>query len=332
MKIMVFDVPAEVGGALTILNQYYHVALQDQQNQWYFIVSTPKLLEQKNVRVLNYPWVKKSWFHRLYFDYFISSKLIKEFQIDEVLSLQNTIIPFTNKKQTLYLHQSLPFVETHFGFLENFKFWMYQNVISKMIFQSIRKADQVIVQTKWMIEAAAKKTGSEREKFILQPPTLNIQIKEKYTDQKHENIQFFYPASAFSYKNHRLIIEACKLLKNDRIDYGRVIVTLTGEENNEAKKLKAIVQQENLNIDFVGMITIDQVYEYYSRSVLLFPSYIETFGLPLLEAKMHEAPILASDCAFSHEILDGYEHVRYFDPHQAADLYEKMTDFLKTQS
>jgi hypothetical protein len=158
MKIMVFDVPAEVGGALTILNQYYQTALQDQQNQWYFIVSTPKLLEQKNVHVMNYPWVKKSWFHRLYFDYFISSKLIKEFRIDEVLSLQNTIIPFTKKKQILYLHQPLPFVETRFKFMENFKFWMYQNVISRMIFRSIRKADQVIVQTKWMIEAAVQKT------------------------------------------------------------------------------------------------------------------------------------------------------------------------------
>lgn len=68
MKIMVFDVPAESGGALTILKQYYQEALKDKENEWIFVVSTPQLKASENAKVLNYAWIKKSLFNRLYFD------------------------------------------------------------------------------------------------------------------------------------------------------------------------------------------------------------------------------------------------------------------------
>lgn len=108
----------------------------------------------------------------------------------------------------------------------------------------------------------------------------------------------------------------------------KVIFTLNGNENKNIKKLKKIVEEENLPIEFIGYIDINSVYDYYSKSILIFPSYIETFGLPMLEAKMHKSPILASNCPFSHEILDGYEKVQFFDPFNSFDLYKKIKMFL----
>ena len=81
MRIMVFDVPAESGGALTILNQYYDTAIKDKENDWVFVVSTPELKETDNVKVLNYPWIKKSWFHRLYFDKLVANKLVDKYNV-----------------------------------------------------------------------------------------------------------------------------------------------------------------------------------------------------------------------------------------------------------
>src|SRR5690554_4898763 len=141
MKIMVFDVPADSGGALTILNQYYKKAVKDSENEWIFVISTPHLKEHKNVKILKFPWIKKSWFHRLYFDKMIAKRLVDYHKPDEVLSLQNVIIKNIKVKQTLYLHQALPFSEKKFGTFENFKFWLYQNIISKLIYKSIKKAD-----------------------------------------------------------------------------------------------------------------------------------------------------------------------------------------------
>lgn len=326
MRIMVFDVPAESGGALTILNQYHDTAIKDKENEWIFVVSTPELKEADNVKVLNYPWIKKSWFHRLYFDNLVANKIVEKYKADKVLSLQNVIVPKVKVKQTLYLHQPLPFVEKKYVITENFKFWLYQNVISKMIYKSIREADKVIVQTKWIRDAAIDKANVKKEKFILKQPELNITVNKLYSPDNQSEKLFFYPSSGLIYKNHKIIVNACKTLKDKGISNYKVIFTLNGNENKHIKTIKQIVTDNELPIEFIGSIDIDTVYEYYSKSVLIFPSYIETFGLPMLEAKMHESPILASDCAFSHEILDGYNKVEFFDPFDVNSLHIKIRD------
>ena len=324
MKIMVFDVPASSGGALTILKQYYSEAINDIENEWIFVISTPDLVDAKNVKILKYPWVKKSWFHRLYFDRFIAHKLVEKYNVDEVLSLQNVIIPKIKLRQTLYLHQSLPFVEKKYRATENFKFWIYQTIISEMIYKSIQKADKVIVQTKWVMYAAMKKAKVSKDKFILKQPELNIEIKRVYEERVGGEKLFFYPAGGSAYKNHEIIVKACRQLKNQGVDNYKVIFTLMGNENKHIKVLREIIMNKDLPIEFIGTISLDEVYNYYSKSILIFPSYIETFGLPLLEAKMHGCPILASDCAFSHEILDDYDKVRFFNPFNYVCLYELM--------
>jgi len=226
MRIMVFDVPAESGGALTILNHYYETATKDKENEWIFVLSTPELEEIENVKVLNYPWIKKSWFHRLYFDKSIAYKLVEKYQVDEILSLQNVVVPRVKVKQTLYLHQPLPFVEKKYSIFENFKFWLYQNIISKMIFKSIRVADKVIVQTKWIMDAAIEKANVKKEKFILSQPELNILDKKLYASDGKSDKMFFYPASGLVYKNHEVIVNACKILKDKGISNYKVIFTL----------------------------------------------------------------------------------------------------------
>lgn len=332
MRIMVFDVPAEFGGALTILKQYYKKAVNDNENEWIFIISTPELKDTKNVEVIKFPWVKKSWFHRLYFDNYIAKKLIEEHKVDEVLSLQNIIIKNINIKQTLYLHQPLPFVEKRYSITENFKFWVYQNIIGKMIFNSIKEADKVIVQTKWLKEACLKKLNADSNKFELKQPDINIKVK-RYYEQENDNVKvFFYPASALEYKNHKIVVESAKELVVNGITNFNVVFTLKGNESNYIKALYRTVKKHNLPIEFIGQINLEEVYDYYSKSILIFPSYIETFGLPLLEARMHESPILASNCAFSHEILDDYNRVEFFNPFNTEELFNKMKLFIVNEN
>jgi len=320
MKIMVFDVPAESGGALNILNQYYYAAVKDTENEWLFVISTPKLKKTKSINILSFPWVKKSWLHRIYFDKFIAKKIVVENNIDEILSLQNVVISGVTIKQTLYLHQPLPFTEKKFNITENFRLWLYQNIVSRMIYDSIQRADKVIVQTQWMKNAILKKVNVSKDKIVIEQPELNLEVK-KYYKQENDNYKlFFYPASALKYKNHKVIVEAVHLLVIEGFNNFQVVFTLNGNEDRHIKKLYQIVQEEKLPIRFIGPRGLEDVYNYYSKSVLIFPSYIETFGLPLLEAKMHNSPILASDCAFSHEVLCDYSDVTFFNPFNSVQL------------
>ena len=327
MNIMVFDVPAASGGALTILEQYYDDAVQHSDNDvmWFFVISSPDLRETDNVKILRFPWVKKSWLHRLYFDYFIAPRVIDKHEADEILSLQNVVVPKTKVPQALYVHQSLPFVDKRFRLMEAPRLWVYQNIIGKMIFQSMRKASRVIVQAKWMKHACVSMAGIEPTKITVLPPSINMNVKRHFKLTETTARTFFYPASAVTYKNHSLVVDAATLLEERGINDYEVIFTLKGDENRHMRSLSQKINRLGLRIKFVGGLARDQVFDYYSRSVLVFPSHIETFGLPLLEAKLHGTPILASDCPFSHEILDRYDKVSFFgakDATMLADLME----------
>ena len=320
MRIMVFDVPAEHGGALSILREYYEKAEKDTGNEWIFVVSKPEFSEKENIKVERLPWTKKSWFHRLYFDNFYSGKLVKKYNPDKILSLQNTLVRGNGVFQELYVHQSLPFTEKRFSLKENKKLWVYQNVISKFIISSSKKADSIIVQTKWMKKALAEKGRINEEKIKTELPTAIIPEDAKYI--KGNEIIFFYPANGAVYKNHALIYKAVKLLKDKGYENFKVVLTLDGTQNidDEIRPL----------FDFCGYLSKDKMDELYRKAALLFPSYVETVGLPMLEARGYGCPVIASNCAFSKEVLENYENAYFFNPFDEEDLCNKMEEFIKT--
>jgi len=315
VNVMVFDVPAESGGALSVLHEFHAEVMGSQLDSvnWFFVLSSPKLCEGQNVKVLNYPWVKKSWLHRIYFDCFIAPQLIKQYSIDRIFSLQNVLVPRTSVPQVLYIHQPLPFVEFRFSFTESRLLWVYQNVIGRMMFRSMRMAEKVIVQTEWLRNEGAKIANIPREKIFVVRPAINSEYTTLYENIRRNSTTFFYPASAIVYKNHKIIIEACELLKQQGIDDYSVILTLRGDEDGHIRRLSEAVLENSLPVRFVGPLLRQEVFSYYAQSVLLFPSFIETFGLPMLEAALIGSPIIAADTPVAREVLDGYPNTHFFD-------------------
>lgn len=325
MTVLVVDVAADSGGALTILNQYYDKFSKDRDNKYVFVVSVVDFEPTDNIVIKKLPWVKNSWFHRLWFDYVYSKKIIKHNKIDEVFSLQNTLLPIKRIPQTLYLHQSLPFCEYKYTFLENKKFWIYQNIIGKLIKKSVKNAKKVIVQTEWMKQAIIKQCDIKQDKIEKISPETTIKVNKFFDINKWHNL-FFYPASNLSYKNHKVIFQAIKLLKQHDIKDFNVIFTLT--EKTLPHDCIELYNELKENVELVGSIKQEQVMELYSKSILLFPSYIETFGLPLLEARCCKSTVIASDTPFSREILGDYENASFFDAFSPETVSEIMKNYL----
>lgn len=327
MRVIVFNVAAESGGALTILKKYYEEAFRDNSIEWHFIISTPRFESKENVYVHNYPWIKKSWLHRLFFDIFIANRIVRKLEGTTVLSLQNLLIPFLKVKQTVYFHQILPFSEKKYKFNENRLFWIYQNIIGKLIIYSIKKADNVIVQAKWIKNLFINNYNVSPNRITVQSPNLNITSHKKYdTAIKNNKTVYFYPASAAEFKNHRLVVQVAKKLMQEGIDNFEILFTVTGKENSNISELVTVVDKNKLPIKFIGNLSITEVYAMYTKSILLFPSYLESYPLPLEEAKQHDTPIVASNLQFAKEVLAGYKKVKYIDPFTTEDLFLKMKD------
>ena len=310
MRIVVNDIAASRGGAMTVLKQFYdYIRRVDTENEWIFLLGDHYLEETQNIRVIIRQDVKSSWLKKIWFDCFAGRHFIDELKPDVVVSLQNIITFGVKAPQIVYVHQSIPFQNAkRFSFFKKRErvTAFYQHVIGGFIKASVKRADSVIVQTAWMKEAVAQKTHVSPNKIITAFPDVSIPpLNERAPFEKN---RFFYPTNNEIYKNIDAIIQACTLLNEQGDTDFEVTLTLP----------KGTINQRN--IVCIGSVPYDKMARYYTSSTLLFPSYIETVGLPLLEAASLNGLVLCADCAYAREVLEGYENVRFFDPFSPQEL------------
>jgi glycosyltransferase involved in cell wall biosynthesis len=330
MKLLVYDVAADSGGAVTVLQSFYEEFRKNTENEYLFVLSVYELEETEHIKVLNFPWVKKSPLHRLYFDHVIAPKLVKQYNVDKVLSLQNIELPHAGVPQMVYEHNALPFAEYKFKPWEAFRPWYSQQILGRMMKRSIRHAEKVMVQTNWMKDEIVRQCRIPAKRVEVKfPPVEMLPTRPYHLDE--EKPLFFYPANASAYKNHRTFLKACELLQERGFENYEVIWTVTGDENDGIRAIRKTAEEKHLPIQFTGPLPRQELFELYSRSILVFPSYIETIGLPLLEARSANAYILASDCLYARDMVGDYERAKFFGALDAADLSDKMKKMMEKQ-
>ena len=309
MRIVVNDIAASKGGALTVLKDFYNcVKENDTENEWFFLLGDKLLEETANIKIITLPEIKKSRMKKLAFDFFTGKKFIKKLNPDVVFSLQNTVVFGVKVPQIIYLHQSIPFQT-----IKKFSFFksrerslaVCQHLIGRVIKRSVKYCDKVIVQTKWMKDAVCKQCGLSEDKVIKVSPTV-ADISSYNTSRPFDKNSFFYPTASAIYKNNDAIFKACEILNERDINCD---VTLTLPEHYSKN-----------NIRCVGRLPYGEVIEKYAESTLIFPSYIETFGFPMAEARKVGTVVLASDCPFSREVLEDYENAYFFNPFDPKEL------------
>ncbi len=318
MKCLIYDIAADSSGALSILKLMYEYAKKHSEHEWIFFVCNRDLIydNDNNIQIYEFSRVKKNWINRLFFDKYTAPRLINKLNPDIIVNFQNVYVK-SKVKQVLYLHQPLPFIKHRFSIFD-FKLWVYQNVIGKMIYSSCKKSQEIIVQTSWMKEAIIGKKLCESNKIRVIPVDYNSDSNYIYSE-KNDNNEYFYPATPLKYKNHLFVLKALKEAQkiNEKICF---YFTVSGNENKYSRKLLKYVNKNNLNVKFLGRIPQEKVFEYYTHCTLLFPSYVETFGLPLLEARNCNSPIVSLKTPWALEILSGYSNVRFFEENDLNSL------------
>ena len=313
MRIVVNNIAASSGGAMTVLKDFYKCVCEcDKQNEWIFLLNRAYFEETENVRIIALPEIKKSARKKVMFDFFTGKKYIAALKPDVVFSMQNIITRGIKVPQIVYLHQSIPFQSA-----KRYSLWkskerklaFIQHILGFFIKRSVKKADAVIVQTRWMKEAVCASCNLPEDKVYRIPPNVK-DISSSRKEGEFDPTSFFYPTAIASYKNNACIYAACEELRKEGLPFH---VTLTLPEEMSAP-----------GIDCIGRIPYEEVLARYNRSTLLFPSYIETFGYPLAEGRQMGTVVLASDCAFSKELLEGYANGYLFDPFDSKALYALM--------
>jgi glycosyltransferase involved in cell wall biosynthesis len=313
VRIVVNDIAANVGGAMTVLQDFYTCVCEyDRENQWIFLLNDRYFPETDNVKIYTLPDVKKSRVRKLLFDFVTGRRYINAHKPDVVLSLQNIITFGVKAPQLVYIHQSIPFqTQKRFSFIKKDERFLavIQYFIGGIIKLSAKRSNRVIVQTNWMKDAICRQCRIPENRVVVSSPVVDRKACMQ-ANGLFEKASFFYPTADASYKNNDCIRKASELLEQQGVDH---IVTLTLPKERSGGKVVC-----------VGRLPYRKVFEYYSTSTLVFPSYIETFGYPLAEARTVGTIILAADTSFAREVLADYENAYFFDPFQPAQLADLM--------
>ena len=296
------------GGALTILKQFVDAASKDSRDYIFFVSPGLNLPTVSNIRFVEINTI--SWFKRIIWDWFKLKKWLHKNNInyDLIISLQNTSVCI-NAPQIIYLHQPLPFTKINLEFnrFEDLKLLLYKRFYAFISFVFTKKDTKFVVQTNWMKESLIKDFNINPKQIFQIMPNI-VLPKSKGSCGSNTYFQIFYPASPISYKNHLIILQALHMLFLEK-KINDIVFSVTFQRGDypQFDHMVNIFKLDN-NINYIGVVKYEQVIELYLKSnLIVFPSYIETFGFPLIEAASLGKEIICSKQEFSLEVLEGYD-------------------------
>ncbi len=137
-------------------------------------------------------------------------------------------------------------------------------------------------------------------------------------------------SSIYRYKNFVKLIEAYALLARRRRDVPDLVIVGDDQDPEYARKMeaaRAATRSLAEHIHILGEIPYSDIPSWYAGAELfVFPSYLETFGHPLLEAMVSDVPVVAADTPVFREIAG--DAAFYADPHSADAFARAMQDAL----
>ncbi len=174
----------------------------------------------------------------------------------------------------------------------------------RWLYHRLRPGMRLYVQTLSMQRAAQNTLGVAPEVApffdLVQPP------RTVATDSAP---RFLYPATPDPHKNHLALFQAWQLLYKEGIT-AELHVTIAKNSplsyRIDSERATGVPIVNHGEVDAAAMITL-----YQSCSALIFPSKMESFGLPLLEAKAAGLPIVAAELDYVRDVSAPAET---FDP------------------
>ncbi|NND35180.1 MAG: glycosyltransferase family 4 protein [Saprospiraceae bacterium] len=216
------------------------------------------------------------------------------------------------------------------------------DVIFKIEPHLYRKADRIIYDLKWrhsckvadLIVTVSDHTRNDlcnlfkvdaKKIQVLPPPVAQkvfpgnlIDIQKKYALP----VQFYLSVGSLTArKNVKSILKAmCLLAPRDRIP---LVIVGSGQQAKDLKKFAIENKLEKL-VHFVGQIESDELGAFYQLSfALIYPSYYEGFGIPVVESLQNKRPVITSNTSSLPEAAG--PGAIFIDPKSPKQLAHKMS-------
>lgn len=316
-RVVVSAVNFTEGGPLTVLRDCLYAAAATLPDDWDIValVHDAGLVDAPRVRLMEFPEAKTSWFRRLRLEWRGFRRAFRDEKVDLWLSLHDVTPRVDATRQAIYCHNPAPFYDLPLreAWLDP-KLWLFNRFYGRLYGTFIHRNAWVIVQQQWLRKAFVRRYGAlpvvVANPDVKPPPTDAAALAEADTG----TFVALYPTLPRVFKNVEIVLEAMHLLAADGQTGIELRLTLAGDENAYARWLYERFQH-TLGVRFIGRQTADQMARQYAgASAVVFPSKLETWGLPISEAKVWGKPLLVADLAYAHETVGDYDQVSFLTP------------------
>lgn len=207
--------------------------------------------------------------------------------------------------------------------------WLRMLGYRLLMWSAHRKAKRIIVPTDFVADDVTRfhpfTEGKITRTYEASEPPLKAEAAQPQGVSKPF---LLYVGSAFPHKNLEGLAAAfAELVKKHR----DLTLVLTGKREQHSLALEKSLKEspERERILFTGFVSDEELkWLYQNAEVYVFPSFSEGFGLPGLEAMVHECPVASSNATCLPEVYG--EAAVYFDPNDiremASAIQSVMTD------
>lgn len=331
--IVISGINLRSGGPLTIIRDCLEFLSQSDISKDYRIIALvhrKSLFNFPNIKYVEFPDSVKSWSRRIYYEYFYFNKLSKQWKPYLWLSLHDITPRVVSTRQAVYMHNSIisnrvkcsdwKFDKTYIAFTLLYKY-LYRLFVGRN--------NYCIVQQQWFRQEISKVLGVPLERIVVARPNIEISVPMAEASGSHVCRKYFFPSFPRPFKNFETLCEATKILEQRGVRDIEVNITLNGGETAYSTWIKNKYTDVK-SIKFLGILDKEQMLaQYEATDCLVFPSRIESWGLPISEFISYGRPLIVADKPYAHETSEGALQVAYFDISNAEQLADLMQDAYK---
>jgi glycosyltransferase involved in cell wall biosynthesis len=283
--IVVSAVALVAGGPLTILNQAVASARRfDGANFLFLVHDAGPWPTAGNVRLAAIPWARRSYPQRIYAEYVLFPRLSRQWRPNAWLSLQDTTPPVTAGRQAVYCQNPLPYWRPTLQDLRLDPATVLRARVYGLVYRAFAdRNDHIIGQLPWYTEFIGTYMGVPPSRWLVVRPTAGPpspigNAGRSVLSPDRNVLHCLYPSLPRVFKNFEEAIALC-----DQPGL-HLTLTLTGRENRYARHVRARAERFP-NVRLIGRLSHENTLATMAQAdVVLFPSRLETFGLPIKEA------------------------------------------------
>lgn len=325
LRILVNGIHAKSGGGVTYLKNILPILAEDAELELHLFIHQDQFQlfdvvdERIRVHLLDF---RNGFFFNLVWEQFALPILARSMSIDVTVSPAN-YGPLMAPAQVIMLRNSLAVAGKETRPVKRL-YWAGLTIMTALSLLTCRRAIAVSNYARKALTFGISQRLQNKVSVIYHG------VRESFVPPETTRSGNYLLAVSDIYvqKNLHTLITALGELRRTNPD---IVLKLAGKAIDQGylNELQKAIRVENLEdaVEFLGEMSSDQLLDLYQNcTAFVFPSTVETFGNPLVEAMACGAPIVSSNTAAMPEILG--EAAIYFDPLNARDIAAQIGEIL----